>query len=319
MKGKYFIEVYSNKLKYEMTIQRNITVIRGNSATGKTQLVNMIRDYNTFGADSGIVLNCDRNCVVVEGVEWKKRILELTDAIIFIDEGNGFVRTDEFARLINHNSNYFVLVTREKLSALPYSVKEIYGFRESNKYGGIRQVFNEAYPLFHELSVTEQASHSIIVTEDSNSGWDFFNMVAGNNQMSCISAKGKSNVLNTVIKLDKNTNTVLAVVDGSAFGSEMDDVVEYIRYHKTIALYAPESFEWMILKSGIVAVPDAILSHTCDYVDSCEHLSWERFFTQQLISVTQNTIYHYSKHKLNPAYLSQRNIDRILSVMKSLF
>ena len=45
MTGKHRIIVQSKRLKYDFQIRRNITVIRGNSATGKTTLVNMIRDY----------------------------------------------------------------------------------------------------------------------------------------------------------------------------------------------------------------------------------------------------------------------------------
>ena len=35
MKGKYLISISNNKVKYEFSIKRNITVIQGDSATGK--------------------------------------------------------------------------------------------------------------------------------------------------------------------------------------------------------------------------------------------------------------------------------------------
>lgn len=54
MVGKYHIEIYSNKLKYEFDIKRNLTVIRGNSATGKSQLIRMLNEYSELGQDSGI-------------------------------------------------------------------------------------------------------------------------------------------------------------------------------------------------------------------------------------------------------------------------
>ena len=43
MKGKYKVIVQNNRLHYELEIRRNITIIQGNSATGKTTLVNMLR------------------------------------------------------------------------------------------------------------------------------------------------------------------------------------------------------------------------------------------------------------------------------------
>ena len=43
MKGKHKIVVSTKRLKYEFELHRNLTIIRGDSATGKTTLVDMIR------------------------------------------------------------------------------------------------------------------------------------------------------------------------------------------------------------------------------------------------------------------------------------
>lgn len=42
MKGKYSVFVQNNRLRYEFTVSRNITVIRGDSATGKTTLLDLL-------------------------------------------------------------------------------------------------------------------------------------------------------------------------------------------------------------------------------------------------------------------------------------
>ena len=49
MKGKYKVIVQNNRLHYELEIRRNITIIQGNSATGKTTLVNMLRQQKIWG------------------------------------------------------------------------------------------------------------------------------------------------------------------------------------------------------------------------------------------------------------------------------
>ena len=54
MKGKHRIVIQNNRLHYEFEIKRNITVIQGNSATGKTTLINMLRQAENFGESSGI-------------------------------------------------------------------------------------------------------------------------------------------------------------------------------------------------------------------------------------------------------------------------
>mgnify|MGYP000113949425 FL=1 len=43
--------------------------------------------------------------------------------------------------------------------------------------------------------------------------------------------------------------TILVIVDGAAFGSEMKDISECIKTQGNIVLYAPESFEWLLLSN----------------------------------------------------------------------
>ena len=45
MKKSYRIIVSNATIRYDFTIRRNITIIKGDSATGKTTLVEMIREY----------------------------------------------------------------------------------------------------------------------------------------------------------------------------------------------------------------------------------------------------------------------------------
>ena len=49
MKGKYRITVENKRLRYEFEIKRNITVIRVDSGTGKTTLVEMLMSYQRAG------------------------------------------------------------------------------------------------------------------------------------------------------------------------------------------------------------------------------------------------------------------------------
>ena len=44
MRGKHHIIVETKRLKYEFDIRRNITVIQGDSATGKTTLTGLLQE-----------------------------------------------------------------------------------------------------------------------------------------------------------------------------------------------------------------------------------------------------------------------------------
>lgn len=170
MKGEYFISVSNNKVKYEFSIKRNITIIQGDSATGKTTLVDLIREFEQNGLDSGINLSSKKNCRVLEENNWKENLSLITDSIIFIDEGNRFVESVDFASSIKNSDNYFVIVTREGLENLPYSIEEIYGVHTSGKYADLKQVYHEFYKIYgNEISNENKWNLSKIFKEKNKS------------------------------------------------------------------------------------------------------------------------------------------------------
>ena len=149
MVGAHHVVVSNRYLKYEFDIKRNITVVKGNSATGKTTLLEMLREYNEED-DSGVLVHCDKKCVVLYGKDWERKLRDIEDSIVFIDESGRFTKSEDFAREIQGSSNYYVIVSREKLSNLPYSVDEIYGIRENGKYVGLKSEYtlNEFYQMY---------------------------------------------------------------------------------------------------------------------------------------------------------------------------
>lgn len=92
----------------------------------------------------------------------------MRDSIVFIDEGNEFVKTDDFAGEIQKTDNYYVIVSRESLSSLPYSVEEIYGIRTSGKYGTLKQSYHEFYRIYGQDVLKNEVKPEIVITEDSN-------------------------------------------------------------------------------------------------------------------------------------------------------
>lgn len=153
MKGKHKIIVQNNRLHYEFEIKRNITVIQGDSATGKTTLINMLRQAENLGISSGIDVACDVPCRVLEGPNWKLILKASSGTIFFTDEENTFINTEEFASAIRNSDNYFVLITRENLYNLPYSVEEIYGMHSSGKYQNTKKVYQEIYRIYSNNSL----------------------------------------------------------------------------------------------------------------------------------------------------------------------
>lgn len=63
MKGSYRIIIQNKRIRYDFEIRRNLTVLRGDSASGKTTLIEMVREYVDNGADSSIDLICEKNAM----------------------------------------------------------------------------------------------------------------------------------------------------------------------------------------------------------------------------------------------------------------
>lgn len=52
--SRHFIEIRNNRSVYKLVFERNLSVITGESATGKTTLINLIRSFDQYGPDSEI-------------------------------------------------------------------------------------------------------------------------------------------------------------------------------------------------------------------------------------------------------------------------
>ncbi len=110
MTGKYTIRVKNNRVRFELTVERNITILRGDSATGKTTLLNLLRAYEEYGKNSGVSVDSPKPCVVLSGPYWEAILERVRDSIVFIDENSAF-------EWIKHR-NHFILYLPESLEWL---------------------------------------------------------------------------------------------------------------------------------------------------------------------------------------------------------
>ena len=170
MKGTHKVQIQNKRVRYEFELRRNLTVLRGDSASGKTILVDLVQEHVDNGDNSSVQITCDKGCFALGGATWRGQLSEMRDSIVFIDEGNPFVFSDEFSHAIQQTDNYYVIVSREGLPNLPYSVTEIYGIRSSGKYGGLKQHYHEFYRIYGQALNSGEISPTAVITEDSHSG-----------------------------------------------------------------------------------------------------------------------------------------------------
>ena len=102
MIGKHRVVVYNSKLRYDFTVKRKFTILRGSSATGKTCLCNMLMRTST-------VKECDVQLFVLPSSNWEVILKNISNQIIFVDEDFPYMTSHEFATAMFNSDNYFGL------------------------------------------------------------------------------------------------------------------------------------------------------------------------------------------------------------------
>ncbi len=311
MTGTHHVEVKNRDAVFKFDLYRNITIVRGDSGTGKTTLYEMIADYTRLKEASGVNISCDKPCVALTDIDWKNQLKHLKDSIVFIDEGAEFLKTKEFAGAIKHTDNYYVIFNRESLHDLPYSVEEIYEIKASGKYHSFKKIFkHNAKHVYYKEKAPKSLKYDTLLTEDSKSGYQFYQHYFENRAIVCFTSGSNAAIFKWLKEHEKQK--IFVIADGAAFGAEIDRIMK-MRSFPNIRLCLPESFEWLILKSGIISSVDMTkVDDPGDYIDSAEHFSWEQFFERFLIDITVNTPFQYTKKAINPVYLGKVNAEKII-------
>lgn len=327
MQGDKKVVAKNKNNHYEFTLHRNLTILRGNSGSGKTKLFELIADYNRFGKSSDAKVSSDCPVIAYEGRNWERDISEIENSIVIVDEENSrFVNSVDFARTIKGTSNYYLLITRNYLPQLPYSVEEIYELSGKGKNKKFVKAYASADYLYSERGKKGGSfAPDIIITEDAKAGYHFWKNVSEEKGVECITAESKTAIAKVVSEYkDKK---VLVMADGAAFGPEMERMIlKQKNSNRRVAICLPESFEWLLLASEILKYAD--LNTSIDFeniktldieIDSSKYFSWEPYFTELLEEATKNSRYcKYSKAKLEEFYMQEGNVAKVLELLKMI-
>ncbi len=316
MRGPQRIRVASRRTDYQFELRRNITIVRGNSGTGKTTLYDMIAEHTRLGDESGVSIQCDKECVALVDLNWKGQLDDTKDSIVFIDEGASYIASEDFASAIKKTDNYYVLFTRMDLHQLPYSIDEIYEIKTNGrKYHKLVPMYeadeHHAYTNFPRRRQADQ--FDVLLTEDTKSGLELYAAHFNGTDATCESATTNAGIYQWL--QDHRGQRVFVIADGAAFGAEAHRVLKMQELDpQRIAVCLPESFEWLILNSGLVDADDLadVLQNTSTNVESGVYESWEQFFTEYLKKITRNTPFEYRKKRLAPAYQLPENSQKIV-------
>lgn len=318
MKGTYEVRVRNKqKVSYRFTLRRNVTVVRGDSGTGKTTLYEMVATHMRGNAGNAVSITCERACVALTDIDWEHQLADTRDSIVFVDEGAKYITSRDFAKAVGESSNYFVLLTRMPLHQIAYSVDEIYHIKTSGRH----HTFVRAYPrrkghAYGEATTRARTPYTVLLVEDSKSGLQFFESRFSGTDVSCTTSNGRSGIYGWLRA--HSGQKVFVVADGAAFGPETTRVFALQKQHpQDIRICLPESFEWLLMESGVLRDNHMleVLKDPASFIDSSEYSSWERFFTDLLNMVTIDTPFEYHKEYLGQAWTIPANSDKVMALI----
>lgn len=315
MTGIKHIKIYNKKVSYEFDLERNISIISGDSATGKTTLFNLVRDYEK-NKNNGVSLFSNVECLTLNNNDWEYKIEKNKSVVFFIDEKNRFFKTKKFAEYIQKSDSYFVIITRESMPDIPYSIDSIYEITGKKKHKLLKKYDLKNINYWMPRVISDYNRFDSFVVEDSESGFQLFDGIAKKLNKQCKSSNGNSNLYKYVD--DKS----ILVADSAAYGSFIEKTLDAMKIKNDSYIYLPECIEWIILNvikfSGSIININKIMANAYEYVDSKKHISYEQYYTDLLKNITKNDkVFKYSKKKLNKNYVNDENIKKFIKFIFS--
>lgn len=327
------VKIATSVLSYDLKFDRRISVIKGNSASGKTTLVTAIqsiRDTDEGSIESTLPIILGNND------RWETDLLTCSNCIIIYDEFKAFstAKFNSMTQLLPQKNIYLLLITRvdslvefeennynkrkKAIGGFSYSVNSIYKFSFNIS---TRTYINEPY---YDYPVDNKSQPDIILVEDSTAGFAFFKRLFKNTKV-VAATNGKSSICDDLLELSKVYNNILVLVDLAAFGCHMYDFNDNFKKSSFIVRFVDkyECFEYFLLTTNLVNHIDEVqkvLASPDEYANDAN--SWENYFEELLQKVTYHKLYKQGhSSKLNVCYVKdcdecnekkRSNCDRVL-------
>ena len=166
------LDVKVGEMTWTIPLNRRITILRGNSGCGKTELVSNIASQNQAAQ-----VQCQLPCIVVTATTWEIVMSASKKSLIILDDLE-IVGTSRFAKLLKEtesSGNFYLIVYRElmgfdNLGMLNIAVSSI--LRLVTDESGLHHM-TEPYFLLENIKATESESVDYVVIEDSGNGKKF--------------------------------------------------------------------------------------------------------------------------------------------------
>ena len=300
------LKVKDKDIEYYIKLNRRVTIIQGDSGSGKTHLCSLVADSRR---NPKINIQCNKEVYSFDNNIHSSMLKELKNSIIIIDEdtidlatNNLLYKNSNLLECVIENDIYLIIISRSGVYDIPYSIYEVYEMYGGNNYKYFKPLYDRK--LFNNKKYNE------ILNEDSSSGFDFYSEVEP--KIKSITVKGNSNIIpknkddkKGKIDLSKIKQGYLYMIDLANFPFEFQYLYDLAKLGK-IDICDRESFEQQLLKSSLFLDInlDEFNNNKNDYI------SWEDYFTDLLDFIMKtyaNT--NYSKLTLNTCFSNKCGYD----------
>lgn len=277
--------------KYDITLNSKFTILQGDSATGKSNLITAIKYYKERRDSEFYELfkNFHTDIVLDNAIDFRKINNEYSENdIIVIDEDvtTKIVKASIYEEL-NHVKCFCILIFRPQIMQLHVSYKDYKCLRLVNGINVLEQIYPN-YDTFMESSD--------YVTKDEKSAFLYFNTRLN----SVISAKGKEKLVSIAEKL----NDVTVIADGAALSYEFPRL-----YDLGCKMFLPDSFEALVIE---YFKPEVVVNKFENCPISMQN--YERYFDQ--IINTLGLPFYYRKGTLAAEIFEADLIDGLSTIIR---
>lgn len=286
-------------LSYDIHLSRRINFIRGDSGTGKTTMVDLLREASEVdNVDVDLELHGVSGVVILSEDSYASVIKDSRNKLVVLDD-LGIANKGGFASLVKRyciaNDLWFLIISRylnqgvDYMKSLSYSINSVYKLCNMNNVYSLASYYDYGFCLNRQ--------YDAVVTEDKGSRCNFFV-----NLFKCDvfpSTSGKSTIVRDVEELRlKGYSNILVLMDTASFGCHMEEFDMYFSGYddfnvSLISFY--ECFEELLIHSPFADSPvvHSELEKLGEYANN--FISWERYFEDLMERATDGKYYSY-KH-----------------------
>lgn len=256
-------------LTFNISIRSKVTLLQGNSGTGKTVLIDNVANRERF---ENVATWSTSTGVSV--LDFAKALAE--ESVLFLDE-DAIKHVSRRSQLVDlwRLPIYLVIASRRPLRAIAYSYTDCYVLETKN---GVTVLKNK----YQDYSVLPACNS--YVCEDSGAGFEYYDNWLPN----VVSSHGNRNLL-------KYPNAEAIIADGSAIGCFMPSLVK-----SGTKLFLPISFEQLLVLY--------FTHYNAQYflrAFSAKYLTWERFYTAFCQRSDNPLGFRYTKSHLNAVVFNE--------------